>query len=93
MRLTPREAVAIKESVYAFDPNAKVYLFGSRVRDDLRGGDIDLLVMSKKIFLEEKIKLKLKLYDVLGEQKIDIVIPNESNQVFAEMALEEGVLL
>jgi len=93
MRLTLQETTSIKKSVRAFDPEAKVYLFGSRVRDDLKGGDIDLLVLSDKISLEEKIKLKLKLYDVLGEQKIDILIPNESNQLFVQMALDEGILL
>lgn len=59
----------------------------------MRGGDIDLLIISKKITFPEKIQLKLKLYDAIGEQKIDIVIPNENNQAFVAMALQEGILL
>ena|SRR5262247_3606811 len=45
MRLLPHEAEAIRTGVReVFSPGAAVRLFGSRVRDDLRGGDIDLFV-------------------------------------------------
>jgi predicted nucleotidyltransferase len=94
MRLTPPEITAIKQTVFTFDPNAKIYLFGSRVRDDLKGGDIDLLVLTDKISsLGEKIKLELRLEDAIGEQKIDIVIPNKVNQEFVALILKEGLLL
>ena len=33
MRLTEVEVSAIKQSVRAFDPEAKIFLFGSRVDD------------------------------------------------------------
>ena len=45
MRLSKREIEAIlqvAEDIYGTD--VKVYLFGSRVDDSRRGGDIDLLV-------------------------------------------------
>lgn len=93
MRLSTDEIRAIKKCIAEFDPDAPVYLFGSRTRDDLRGGDIDLLVLSDNMDLETKIRLKLKLYDAIGEQKIDIITPDESNEAFVAMALEEGVLL
>ena len=94
MRLTPQEITAIKQTVSTFDPHAKTYLFGSRVRDDLKGGDVDLLVLTDKISsLGEKIKLILRLEDAIGEQKIDIVIPNEGNQAFVEMIFKEAILL
>lgn len=93
MRLTANEISAIKKCVQEFDPNAKIYLFGSRARDDLKGGDIDLLIMTDKIDLDNKIKLKLKLYDSLGEQKIDLLIPDEGNKVFVEFVLKGGILL
>ena len=49
MRLDPDEIEILKESLKDLDKEAKIYLFGSRVNDDLKGGDIDLLVISKKL--------------------------------------------
>ena len=42
MRLEPEEVDGILVAVRSFDPDAQVYLFGSRVDDRKRGGDIDL---------------------------------------------------
>ena len=43
MRLTQRQIQAIKQvAAEVFGCNAKTYLFGSRVDDSQRGGDIDL---------------------------------------------------
>jgi hypothetical protein len=42
-------------------------------------------VDSKKISLKNKISIKIKLYDLIGEQKIDIVTPTEDNQTFITM--------
>ena len=45
MRLQPKEVDAITQAAReAFTPGTVVLLFGSRVDDSQRGGDIDLLV-------------------------------------------------
>ncbi|NBS51788.1 MAG: nucleotidyltransferase domain-containing protein [Spartobacteria bacterium] len=45
MRLTLFEKQTISEAVHRhFGKDSVAYLFGSRTRDDLRGGDIDLLI-------------------------------------------------
>jgi predicted nucleotidyltransferase len=93
MRLTSEEVAAIKNSISAFDPNARIYLFGSRVRDDARGGDIDLLIFSEKITYDDRRSIKIKLYDALGEQKIDLVLAKDASEAFIEIATKEGVLL
>ena len=47
MRLTETEVSVIKEAVYRrFRSVGRVILFGSRVDDGKRGGDIDILVES-----------------------------------------------
>ena len=45
MRLSPSQQQCIREATHQFfGPEAKVWLFGSRVDDQARGGDVDLLV-------------------------------------------------
>jgi predicted nucleotidyltransferase len=45
VRLKEEEKRVILQAIQAIDKNAQVYLFGSRVNDRLKGGDIDLLVL------------------------------------------------
>ena len=93
MRLKDFERAAITSAVKCFDPNAFVYLFGSRVDDSKKGGDIDLLVISGIITRDDKRKIKLKLYESIGEQKIDIVLAADNSEPFVKLALEKGVEL
>lgn len=94
MRLTENEIAAIKSQVYEKDPKAKIYLFGSRVDDAKKGGDIDLLVLSKVLSFSDKIKIRVALYGDIGEQKIDIVIAKDKNEsAFVEHAFDTGVAL
>lgn len=60
-----------------FGPDAAVYLFGSRVDDSARGGDIDLLVRLEKpqVETERKIlRLVARLQIRLGDQPIDVLL-------------------
>lgn len=93
MRLSQYEIRSIKDVVYSFDSNARIYLFGSRVYDDKRGGDIDLLILSNKLTSKDTRKARLALYDKIGEQKIDVVIAQDLSKPFTRIAVEEGVLL
>jgi predicted nucleotidyltransferase len=94
MRLSSEEITAIKTQVAAVDSDAKIYLFGSRIDDSKKGGDIDLLVVSEKITFEDKLNIRVQLYKQIGEQKIDILIVKDpAESVFASMAYEQGVLL
>lgn len=93
MRLTDFEMKAIKEVVYLEDENANIYIFGSRVDDDAKGGDIDILVISQKLLQKDSRRIKYNLYDKLGEQKIDIVIAKDDSYPFVSMVLEKGVLI
>lgn len=73
MRLSQFEISSIKEAIYNIDENALVYLFGSRTDNNKRGGDIDLLIISQNISVMDVTKIRLQLFDKIGEQKIDIV--------------------
>jgi len=93
MRLNFKEQLSIKQTISQFDPNALVYLFGSRVDENKRGGDIDLLVFSKRLCSTEKRKIKIKLYELIGEQKIDLVIAQNTSSPFVQFILEDAILL
>lgn len=93
VRLTKEEITAIRETVRALDDEARVYLFGSRTDNTKRGGDIDLLVMSHKLTSGDAGKIRWRLWELLGEQKIDIVIAADTTDPFVLIVLNEGVLL
>jgi len=93
MRLHESERQAIIQSIRAADPDAAVYLFGSRVNDATKGGDIDLLELSKKINLMAKLDILARLHQQLGDQKIDLVIYPDLSRPFARLAVKNGEAL
>ncbi len=97
MRLTPEDRESIKKAVKThFGECTKVYLFGSRADDTKKGGDIDLYIETEvtEEILQKKLKLIGELHNLLGEQKIDIVINNFLHDKYVfEAARSEGILL
>lgn len=93
MRLTSEQHRDICQSVQEADPEAAVYLFGSRVDAARRGGDIDLLVLSRQIGLRERLRLLMKLEDRLGAQRIDLVVKPALDDPLARMISAKGVRL
>jgi|GEM_PF-4198570 len=48
MRISKSSVDAILDTIFTYAPkdkNVKIYLFGSRTQDHLKGGDIDLAVV------------------------------------------------
>ncbi len=78
MRLSKLQRKIIKQEVkLVFGNNTVVKLFGSRANDNLKGGDIDLLLnIPKQItnLWRKKLRLNAILQQKMGEQKIDIII-------------------
>ncbi len=94
MRLNTDQAASIRQCVQRFDPEAQVLLFGSRADDSRRGGDIDLLIVSRRINLRQQLRLQSKLEDVLGLQKIDLMIVGDvESSPFAKFVEGTGVYL
>lgn len=94
MRLSKEEIELLKKTLFELDSEAKLYLFGSRVHDDKKGGDIDLLIISNKLTRKDLRKIKREFFNKFGEQKIDIVIDNgDFKNPFAEKIRKESVEL
>ncbi|WP_302139201.1 nucleotidyltransferase domain-containing protein [Halomonas alkalicola] len=100
MRLTDHEHSAIAAVLKRhFGDDAVIWLFGSRVDDSARGGDIDLLVETTLNDPDEIVEAKLaalvELYQRIGEQKIDLVIqrPHGVSLPIHRIAHETGVTL
>lgn len=91
MRLSPTERQIISQTIHQVDAAATVYLYGSRVDDNAKGGDIDLLVLSKKIDLMTKLDILAQLHRGLGERKIDLAIYPDAARPFAKIAIESGI--
>jgi predicted nucleotidyltransferase len=94
MRLSNKEIKVLKDTLKTISNEAKIYLFGSRVDNNKRGGDIDLLVVSKKITKKDLRKLRVEFFKNFGEQKLDIVLDDGSfKEPFIQMIVKEAIEL
>lgn len=77
---------------------ARVWLFGSRVRDDARGGGVDLLVQLDYAVAEPaqlSAALAARVSRFMHGRKVDVLIkaPNLLHLPIHDVALAQGVLL
>lgn len=98
MRLNDDEIAAVKRaSALTFGPDAIVRLYGSRVCDERRGGDIDLHVETREpidfwrkrpVFLEH-------LFARIDEQRVDLIVTIRGArlQPIEAIAYRDGVVL
>lgn len=99
VRLTPDQVATIKRlSAEQFGPSARVCLFGSRVRDDACGGDVDLMVevdMAIKSPAWQRAMLATRVREAMYGRKADVVLsaPNLRELPIHAVARREGVLL
>lgn len=94
MRLCKKEIETIKKQTLYLDNNAKIYLFGSRIDDSKRGGDIDILLISQKLDRKSIWKIREKYFDEFGEQKFDIIIDDGSlSDPFVKKIIKNAILL
>lgn len=90
VRLNQNEIDAIRHAVLTLDPEAHIYLFGSRTDLTKRGGDIDLLIFSERLNADSKLEVRKLLFESLEEQKIDIIIAKDLKDPFVRIAMEKG---
>lgn len=99
MRLTPDQEQIIKSTVdRVLEAESRVWLFGSRVDDELRGGDIDLMIETEAAF-PNRAKMLCRLYGALiyalGDRKLDVLLKDARTRdapIF-NIAKRTGVLL
>lgn len=94
MRLEKEQINVLKNKLRSLSSNAELYLFGSRVDDTKKGGDIDLLVVSDDITKKDLRHLRVEFFKYFGEQKIDIVLDNgELKSPFVRHIMKKAILL
>ena len=99
MRISQNYIDAIKKYTHiVFGDTAEVFLFGSRVDDSRKGGDIDLYIIPhstddrRKLF-SKKISFLTQLKSVIGEQKIDVLIAKDEHKSIEKEARMTGIAL
>lgn len=95
MRLSSKYKEVIKKYFYEFFENGEIYLFGSRVDDTKKGGDIDLYLVLKEHtdLFEKKLKFLSRIKRELGDQKIDIVFNTDATRLIEKEAIQWGIKL
>ncbi len=95
MRLSGEQIETIKqEAAHFFGAHAEVWLFGSRVDDSAKGGDIDLYVETDALEVALSLaRTRGRLADRLGRY-VDLVVNNHTrNEPMFHIAKSQGVKL
>jgi predicted nucleotidyltransferase len=83
MRLYDFEKEALKEVFKDF--KGEIYIFGSRLKENKKGGDIDLILKPVgDLSLQDILKLQAKYY-LLTDTEIDILKYDENNPFIKEV--------
>jgi predicted nucleotidyltransferase len=99
MRIQPNYQTTITETaVKVFGASASVWLFGSRLDDAAKGGDVDLLIKLESPTADKAVlaaRYNALLQMKLGLQKFDILVidPSTSLKHIHQQALSQGVRL
>ena len=99
IRLSADELANIHQAFLQwFLPGDKLWIFGSRVKPEEKGGDIDLYIETECQNADQILNMKLcfltALKEKIGDQKIDVVIKfNNYSLPIYRIAKEEGIRL
>ena len=99
VRLSAREIEIVRETVSRLlGDHTCIRIFGSRVREDEKGGDIDILIETERKLanrVASACRLVSELQLQLGDQKIDVIIIDAETreQPIHQIARQTGVKL
>ncbi len=99
MRLTTQQIQAIRAlALQVAGENARIRIYGSRINDAARGGDLDLMIelddpVANPALLAAQISAKVTR--TLHGRKVDVLIsaPNLRRLPIHDVAFQEGVLI
>ncbi len=94
MRITPTQIQAIQQQIHHYlGDSATVWLFGSRLDDTQKGGDVDLYIEAAPHRLMDELRCKIALQDIL-DTPVDLIVrkPFDASPI-ASIAKNQGVRL
>ena len=92
MRLSQKEVKFIKNTIKKYIKDAKIYLFGSILNDKVKGGDVDIyIITSQKIPFPTKALIKFELQNYL-QRPVDLVFHKDFN-LEIEKEAKKGVAI
>ena len=99
MRLTPEQIHSIKSTAQAvLGADVQVTLFGSRVHDEQKGGDVDLMLEVQQAIAEPALmsaRVAARVSRCMQGRKVDVLLkaPNLLEQPIHRIARQEGIRL
>ena len=99
MRLTPAQIDTIKSTTQAvLGEGAQVTLFGSRVDDQAKGGDVDLMIEVHQNLQEPALiaaRIASQISRAMHGRKVDVLLkaPNLLEKPIHRIARQQGVAL
>lgn len=99
MRLTPAQIDTIKSTVTdVLGEGVQVMLFGSRVDDTAKGGDVDLMVEVSRVLPEPALvsaRIASRVSRAMHGRKVDVLLkaPNLLEQPIHRISVQQGVAL
>jgi len=93
MRLSEETAAVLTSLAKKhFGEAAEVRLFGSRVDDNARGGDIDIQIIAPASSFQDEIAFLVDVEQQLDE-RVDLRVQRHARLLIDDIAAKEGVIL
>ena len=91
MRLNPEIATYLKQLIQDKIPGSTIYLFGSRIDDMARGGDIDVLILTAEPTEKSVLrKIRIEFIKKFGWRKLDLVNLTRSDKSIFRQIIESN---
>ena len=92
MRIDKEDIEFIKKTIKKYLTNSEIYIFGSRIIDNKKGGDIDIFIIpNKNLDIREKRILKRKIQTEIEDELFiptDIIISKNLNRDIEKEAIK-----